>query len=155
MKIKRKPRKKVAPKYDVLFPIPAEKLGSEDDPCFGKFFDPRTPECSRCGDSEICSIVMAQKNKLKVQEFETKHNLRDVEENDAEIVKRVSRAVRARFKEVVEAEKEIEKDRLIDDVHSIFFDRGYTKKRLRKILRMMVEKKENLIESKNKIKWKK
>lgn len=54
---------------DFLKPIDISKFGTKDDPCFGKLYNLSTPECKRCGDSELCSVVFAQ-NMKKVREGE-------------------------------------------------------------------------------------
>lgn len=42
---------------DAQKPIDISVIGTEDDPCFGKLYEPVTEECSGCGDSELCAIV--------------------------------------------------------------------------------------------------
>lgn len=66
--------------YDLLKPIDILTMGSEDDPCFGKFHDLLAKECRLCGDSEFCAIVKAQN--LRIGNLEVKDNKRfkDVEE---------------------------------------------------------------------------
>jgi len=57
---KRKARKKAIKKVDTtipLNPIDITKLGTDDDPCFGKHHDLTADECKMCGDSTICQIV--------------------------------------------------------------------------------------------------
>lgn len=50
---------KISPE-EMLKPLDIEKFGSDTDPCFGKLYNLNTPECKRCGDSEICGAVFAQ-----------------------------------------------------------------------------------------------
>ena len=59
---KRKPRQTASENNSLyhLEPFDVTKLGTEDDPCFGKHNDPKAPECQRCGDFEFCSIITAQ-----------------------------------------------------------------------------------------------
>jgi len=80
-KKKRKPRNKIDKKQiDFFEPIDITVFGGEDDPCFGLHFDITTPECSRCGDSELCSIKMMHKMKGVRAKEETKGNFKDNEE---------------------------------------------------------------------------
>lgn len=78
MSKKRKPRE--ATEVDFSEPIDITKIGSTDDPCFGKLYDLSTEECRRCGDSELCALVFAQ-TKLKRQraEMEKKNRYKDLE----------------------------------------------------------------------------
>jgi hypothetical protein len=74
-KSKRKPRNKIdKSKVDFFLPLDVLSLGGPDDPCFGKLQDISTPECQRCGDSELCSIKMTQtsiKKRAKIEEGQT------------------------------------------------------------------------------------
>lgn len=49
---------------DLSKPFDYKMLGTADDPCFGKHFDEKAPECKACGDREICAVVMSQKLNL-------------------------------------------------------------------------------------------
>jgi len=60
------------------------KLGSDDDPCFGKLWDPKEKECRNCGESEICAIVKSQGLKIIREEIERDTRFLDLEE--AEII---------------------------------------------------------------------
>lgn len=70
---------------DLLKPIDILKLGTDEDPCFGKLHDLKAPECKRCGDSEFCSIIMAQNLHLKRDKLNKSKDFLDLEE--AKIVK--------------------------------------------------------------------
>ena len=74
----REPREKT-PKVDLMEPINIAQFGTEDDPCFGKLYNLSTPECKRCGDSELCAIVMAQNNHTKRLEIEADTRFKDLE----------------------------------------------------------------------------
>lgn len=79
--MKRKPRNVMAKKnLDLTKPLdlPFDKLGSDDDPCFGKHNDPTAPECGRCGDSEICAIVQSQKAHLTRKKIESESEFKDI-----------------------------------------------------------------------------
>lgn len=71
---KREPRNKIKKaQLDFFIPIDILTLGGPDDPCFGKLHDISTPECGRCGDSELCSIKMMQTMKgVRGKEEKTK-----------------------------------------------------------------------------------
>jgi len=64
---------------DILEPLDLDIIGSKSDPCFGKLYDLKAPECAMCGDSELCQIVNSQTlNVLRMQE-EKKTNFTDME----------------------------------------------------------------------------
>lgn len=65
---------------DINKPFDIELYGSEDDPCFGKLYDLKAHECQVCGDSEFCSIVMAQNLKIATKTMEKEQRFKDVEE---------------------------------------------------------------------------
>lgn len=86
--------------YDLLKPIDILTLGSEDDPCFGKYHDLKAPECMECGDSEFCAIMKAQnlhKDRLKI---ESEQRFKDIEESDYELnkLKRQARNLITQYK---------------------------------------------------------
>lgn len=159
-KIKRKPRNKMSEKnIDLLQPITPmtfEKLGTADDPCFGKHLDPRTPECARCGDSEFCAIMMQQNNAIKRAKVESEGHFKDTEESDKDLAdkKLVRKKVKARVRELARSNKKgYPLQDTIDDVHKIFFSHGYTKKRVEKLIRAWAEKYDWLSLSNNYIKF--
>lgn len=59
---KRKARKETK-EVNFLKPIDITAFGTDSDPCFGKLYNPSTEECRRCGDSELCAVIFAQKMK--------------------------------------------------------------------------------------------
>jgi len=63
---------------EYIIPIDVTQLGSTDDPCFGKIYDPRASECKRCGDSEACIIAQQQKMLGKRDIIEKKNNFLDL-----------------------------------------------------------------------------
>jgi len=72
--MKRISREEIDPKdHNLMEPlIDLTKLGTEDDPCFGKLHDLNAPECIRCGDNEFCQIVKSQRQHLlRAKESET------------------------------------------------------------------------------------
>jgi hypothetical protein len=64
---------------EMLKPLNIEAFGSDKDPCFGKLYNLTTPECKRCGDSEICAIVFAQKMNVKREKVEGENRFKDLE----------------------------------------------------------------------------
>jgi len=64
---------------EIMKPLDIEKFGSDDDPCFGKLYNLGTDECKRCGDSEICGIVFAQKMNKDRTAIEKKTRFKDME----------------------------------------------------------------------------
>jgi hypothetical protein len=81
-KKKRKAREEVIKKVDLFKPLDLDKIGTSEDPCFGKLFDPKEEECKICGDCEICSIIMGQKLHLQRAELEKETRFKDLEEVD-------------------------------------------------------------------------
>lgn len=77
----REPRDKVKDE-DLLYPLDIYKLGSEDDPCFGKHHDLKAPECNMCGDAQHCSVMMAYNLSIKRIKIESDSRFKDLEEAD-------------------------------------------------------------------------
>lgn len=156
MKIKRKPRNKMSKTVDILKPITLDMLGTDDDPCFGKYNDPKTPECSRCGDCEICQIVMAQNLMIKRKEVEAAGSFKDLEEKDLKLADpvEVKKMVKRRVRELAKLKPKGQKIQyIIDDIHSTYVMHGYTKKKIQRVIERMVEKSSNLSIVKDKIKF--
>lgn len=74
----REPREKTQG-IDLMEPINITQFGTDDDPCFGKEYNLSTPECKRCGDSELCAIVMGQNNHIKRKTIEDNNRFKDLE----------------------------------------------------------------------------
>jgi hypothetical protein len=82
---KRKPRKDIVKKVDLLKPLSSIdilKFGTDEDPCFGKLFDLTEDPCRRCGDSTLCQIVSNQKTVAKREEVESNNRFKDLELDD-------------------------------------------------------------------------
>lgn len=77
-KKERTPRQKTSG-VNLMEPVDITQFGTKDDPCFGKEYNLSTPECKRCGDSELCAIVMGQNNHLKREGIESKNRFKDLE----------------------------------------------------------------------------
>jgi len=79
-KNKRQPRKGPSIEdADLLQPIDMELIGSPDDPCFGKLYDLKAPECAMCGDAELCQIVNSQTLNAERLAEEKNNNFTDME----------------------------------------------------------------------------
>lgn len=89
---KRKAHKQTT-KVDFMKPINITVFGTEDDPCFGKHWSPKAPECNRCGDSELCSVIVSQNMNVKRQKLEAKGNFMDVEESKTINMEDVEKAI--------------------------------------------------------------
>lgn len=155
-KINRKPRKKLIKTMDLLKPITLDMLGTEEDPCFGKHHDPKTSECARCGDCEICQIVMAQKLMLKRKEVEANGTFKDLEEKDMKLAspKLVRKKIRRRVKELAKLKPKGQLiDYIVDDIHGTYVMHGYTKTKIKKLILNLVDKSSNLSIVKDKIKF--
>lgn len=64
---------------DILEPIDITKLGSGQDPCFGKHYDLSTQECKMCGDSELCCIKFTALMGKTRKELEAETKFKDLE----------------------------------------------------------------------------
>lgn len=60
-KIKRVP-KEYSKEFDPQVPVNIDVIGTKDDPCFGKLYEPKAEECAGCGDSELCAILCMHNN---------------------------------------------------------------------------------------------
>lgn len=141
---------------DVLKPITIEMLGTAEDPCFGKFQDPKCAECQRCGDSEICAIMMQQNNHLKRAKIEAEGTFKDLEEKDSKLAdpKLVRKMVRKRVRELAKLKpKGQDIQYIIDDIHSTYVMHGYTKNKIGRLIDRMVENSETLSIKNNQIKF--
>lgn len=78
----RKSRNKLKKTVDLLVPVDIYKLGTEDDPCFGKHYNPKETECRRCGDCELCAIVLGQANHKKRETLPKETTFMDMEEKE-------------------------------------------------------------------------
>lgn len=78
----RKPRKKASKKLDIakpITPMDIDKIGSDDDPCFGKLYDLTEEPCKRCGDNTICAIASNQKTISMRHDEESNNRFKDIE----------------------------------------------------------------------------
>lgn len=64
---------------DIFEPIDITKLGSGNDPCFGKNYDLLTKECKMCGDSELCCIKFTALMGKTRKELEAETKFKDLE----------------------------------------------------------------------------
>lgn len=85
--MKRKPRNKIKKKnIDMMKPLDVTIIGSENDPCFGKHHSTTAPECGRCGDNELCSIVKLQRLNTKRLAVNGKNSFKDLEEPNMDLL---------------------------------------------------------------------
>lgn len=73
-------RKKNKEELNLFKPIDLTKIGTPDDPCFGKEYDPRDTDCRNCGDIELCAIAQMQNNKLQRDELAMTNEFKDLDE---------------------------------------------------------------------------
>lgn len=64
---------------DILKPLDISKLGTGNDPCFGKSYDLSTKECKMCGDSELCCIKFTALMGKTRKELEAETKFKDLE----------------------------------------------------------------------------
>ena len=156
---KRKSRRELSKKLDVSKAITLDMLGTKDDPCFGKFYDPRAAECNRCGDSELCAIAMGQLNHLKRDKTEKSFNFEDIEElkinpkKKSELLKDFKKELTLTIKDHTRG---IKLDKLILIMYAMFMNEsGFTKEFIKKrIIRIRKKSKNVYKDSNNLYKWK-
>lgn len=154
---KRVKRKEFSKKLDITKAITLEQLGTKDDPCFGKYHSSKEEECKRCGDSEFCAIAMGQLTHIKRAELEKSGNFKDLEEKDIKKVPKPiwKKELRLKVKEVIKDNKAgITFDNLVLEMFAMFSKDGVTKKRLRKLVLLIINKCTNIYKTKNVYKWK-
>lgn len=157
-KVKRRPRRKLIKFMSLEKPITLEQLGTQDDPCFGKHYDPRTAECSRCGDSELCAIALGQLNKASRSKIEKKSRFKDLEELEIQSTKspkEIRKEIKARVYELVRGagKKGINKKEVIDDLFRVYMKDSYDQVKLGKILKKIVSKSIKISENKKSLLW--
>lgn len=92
----RKSRDSEIPKKYLMEPFDVLKLGSDEDPCFSKLWDPRNDICQSCGDIEVCGIAFSQLTRKKEIEIEGSReflDMRDVQSREKQIRKFVRKRV--------------------------------------------------------------
>lgn len=162
-KDKRKPRQTDQTEVDFTKPIIGiEKFGTANDPCFGKLYDPRTDECSRCGDCELCSIALGQMNHKLRDKTEAENAYKDIEETKIKskddpmvLRKEIRKEIRKRIREMVKAKKgkEIDQELIVDDIFAAYHKDGFMKPRIRRIIKHTAEKSGVITLYKNKLSW--
>lgn len=146
--MKRKPRKKFSQdqSIDMMKPLPLEKVGTPDDPCFGKFHDPSAEECQRCGDSEICSIVCGQNLHHKRKLIEEKQKFKDLQKIDLDW-KYLLKTIKGRLNKYPEGLTLPQlKDKVVKRLHisEATFDKHYAILRKKMVFAKRVSIKNNL-----------
>jgi hypothetical protein len=156
---KRKARRELVKTTDVTKPVifPLEKIGTDEDPCFGKFNDPRHPICQKCGDIEICAIAMGQLNHIKRLMIEEKSSFKDVEETKIPPMdpQKIRIEIKKAIKDLIKRGP-IEKDAVVRDVYGKYMSIGITQKKIDILFKKLVDKyQDNIIIKNNKYSWKK
>ena len=132
-----------------LLNIPFMDIGSENDPCFGKLYDPTTKECNQCGDSEFCAIVIGQLNHQKRAQLEISQPFKDKEESEIPMKpwKEVRKLIRAKARELVKFNKStgITKDYLQTLLYNEFFYWNITPEKVIRVIDKLVEDNKLLI----------
>ena len=86
----RRERKNRAVNRDLSTPfVDIAKLGTEEDPCFGKHYDLNAEECIQCGEIETCSIAFLQQLKVKRLQAERNNAHLDLEMDKLEKSKQI------------------------------------------------------------------
>lgn len=108
--MKRKKHKKAKlGKVDLSKPL-IEVLGTEDDPCFGHHLVTDS-NCKKCGDSEVCAIITAQKLNAERKKLSKKNTFRDDEEEQImkDRDKKIARTIRVSRKRKLSDKRIIKK----------------------------------------------
>lgn len=106
-------KKKESKSIDLFKPIDLARIGTPDDPCFGKEYDSRNTDCMNCGDVELCAIAMMQNNKIVRDSLAEKSDFKDLDE--------------ANF---LDSEDEDKSKRLMKK----YSERGYKKEKVKRLL---------------------
>ena len=143
----RKPRTKEINKVDLLVPVDITKLSTDGD-CFGQLNDPKAAECGRCGDCELCQIVMAQNMHLTRDKIEKKQKFRDIEEE--EIYKSIDLKLKKSIRATIRKHKTISQESLIEDVA---VQHNVTEGKVKRILKSLLKTTNKFKLTKNKLIW--
>lgn len=142
-------------KFDTLKPITIDQLGTKDDPCFGKHYSISAPECQRCGDCELCAIVISQKNHIKRAQKEAEGKFKDLEKPEVVDKKQIRKQVVNRILELVKSSGKngVAFKIVFDDIKGAYSKFGFSLQRLKVILNKTI-KKNSLTHKNDIIKWK-
>lgn len=130
----REPREKFINSVNLLRPLDMTTIGTNSDPCFGKYNDPKAVECKKCGDFEVCAMVFGQNNHKLRAKVEAKGNFLDIEE---EAIDKLTPTQKARklIRRLVITNKSISLDQLEKEVIAgVEITKGEFKKCLKKVL---------------------
>ncbi len=136
---KRVARDKLSKKQADVFK-PLKVLGTQNDPCFGKLYDPKDAICQRCGDCELCAIMMGQKNHIERAKAENKNAFKDLETPPKLELIEAKKLARKRLVELIKKSPNKEVNFIINEVYSIYFTYGITKKSIQRMITGMTEK---------------
>lgn len=78
-KDKLKPAREELTSGDIFEPMDISKIGTNNDPCFGKHYDLSTKDCKMCGDSELCCIKFSETLGKTRKQLESDNNYKDLE----------------------------------------------------------------------------
>lgn len=162
--MKRKRRDNID-KTNIKMEVPLLRLdqyGTADDVCFGKHHDPRAEECKRCGDCEICLIVMGQLNNLKRIEVEAQGSFKDLEEvkikPDVD-KKTIRKSVKNRIRGMIKmgGGEYINEELIVDDIFASYSKDGFRRDKILKLIKLITENSNHIIvhpKKPNELKWK-
>ena len=108
----RKSRNSKIPNNKLEIPYDISKLGSKDDPCFGKHYDLNAEECQRCGDIELCAIAIQQNLTIQRTIVEESQPFKDINEksvNKEEEIKTYIKKLKAADKTKTEIKVKLRK----------------------------------------------
>lgn len=108
-----KKKNKEKEELDFFKPIDLSRIGTPDDPCFGKEYDPRDSDCRNCGDIELCAIAQMQNNRINRAKLAESYDFKDLDE--------------AEFRDGEDKKK-------AKELIKKYQDRGYSKQKAKRLL---------------------
>lgn len=151
--MERKPRNKQQKQLDLLYPIDITKLGSQEDPCFGKHFLPSCSECQRCGDAELCQIVISQKLHTKRGKIEKEGKFKDMEEKEIYDSMPTVLDIKKEVRSIIRRHKKISFDSVVKDVVGKYSSIT-TEKKVISLIKKMLLKTNKFTQVKQNLIWK-
>lgn len=83
---KRIPREEPTYKINLMKPVTQtakdKMIAKESDTCFGKHWDAAENECSMCADTELCCLLMRDKNAVRARALEEKNGVKWLDKSD-------------------------------------------------------------------------
>lgn len=139
------------PGLNLLYPINLDKIGTEDDPCFGKQHDPKNEVCSRCGDCELCQIVFSNNMHKTRAKTESTQAYMDMDEKEVyDSIAKKDKEVKAGIRTIIRKNKKIDRAELIKRVQAQY---NLSPNKAEKIYKSLLKTTTKFKETKNQVIW--